>query len=245
MTDLRVTIRALLEDFELDITFLDAPLNELAEEHELLKAFMERRSQDPEGGETTQLPCSSQVVFNLHAGRFRGLTWWDKTDDVVWLLGGKWHESGASDDAYILLKKLDEADRLLPGEDDYAALIRWRRQRDVFSFADIVEAVTNQGQEALAKALADPGTPMETSLAGVLNVTVVVEEVDDGSHIWHHYTVVFHMPPAQAGVLPADNTWQARLAPEFLPRDADISHFGWDHSDTGLIVTYEDLIDEA
>ncbi len=76
----------------------------LPRRHIFVTAFVERRSQSPRGQELTNLPVTAASVYNLHHGRWRGLTWHDEDSDVVWLLGVGWHESGSRGDAYTTLK---------------------------------------------------------------------------------------------------------------------------------------------
>lgn len=90
--------------------------------HDVVRAFVDQRSQDPKGQEWTKLPVTSAPAYNLHHGRYRGLTWHDEDNDVVWLLGVGWHESGSRDDAYMVLKRRDEAGDLMPTEQDYLDL---------------------------------------------------------------------------------------------------------------------------
>jgi hypothetical protein len=81
--------------------------------------FVELRSQSPTGQEATSLPTTPATVWNLHCDRWRGLTWHDENEDIVWLLGVGWHASGSRDDAYAVLKRRDELDQLLPSVADY------------------------------------------------------------------------------------------------------------------------------
>jgi hypothetical protein len=95
---------------------------ELADRHPLIAAFVERRGQSPEGQEAIQLPASRATVYSLHAGRWRGLTWWEEDLGIVWLLGAGYHRSGERSDAYAALKRRDETDDLFPTEQDYLDL---------------------------------------------------------------------------------------------------------------------------
>lgn len=152
MTDLRVTLRALCDDFDLDESFADEPPTQLATLHQVLKAYFQRRSKNSEGVEVTKFPSSSQIVFNLHAGCYRGLTWYDKDDDVVWLLGAGWHEHDSIHDAYRLLKNLDAADRLVPSADDYKRLYMWRENTGVTNLSELFNEASERGSELVASA---------------------------------------------------------------------------------------------
>jgi hypothetical protein len=61
-------------------------------------------------------------VYNLHVGRWRGLTWHDVAADVIWLLGVGWHEADSHDDVYEMLKNRDVPDELMPSDQDYLDL---------------------------------------------------------------------------------------------------------------------------
>ena len=119
---LRLTRRA-LEDLDLSIErYAGRPATDYRGAHIFVTAFVERRSQSPRGQELTNLPVTAASVYNLHYGRWRGLTWHDEDSDVVWLLGVGWHESGSRGDAYATLKARDVAGTLMPDEQDYLDL---------------------------------------------------------------------------------------------------------------------------
>ena len=112
--ELRLTRQALV-DLGLDYRALAGRrAEELIDRHPVIAAFVERRSQKPEGQETIQLPLSKAIVYSFHAGRWRALTWWEPELGVVWLLGAGYHRSGERSDAYAVLKRRDEADEAVP-----------------------------------------------------------------------------------------------------------------------------------
>jgi hypothetical protein len=83
---LRLTRRALV-DLGLDPgQYSRRDARDYVSAHPVVRAFVERRSQEPRGQETTHLPVTAATVYNLHVGRSRGLTWHDEEADVVWLL---------------------------------------------------------------------------------------------------------------------------------------------------------------
>jgi len=170
--DLRLTRRA-FEDLELDPSeYAPRSARACAGAHEVVHAFVERRGQSPIGQETTRLPASPQVVYNLHAGRWRGLTWHDEEADVVWLLGVGYHRSGERGDAYEVLKRRDEADNLFPEEQDYLDLEA--------AFDDglaFVEAVAEEGPAILRQARERPGERVTAVIAEALDIGVLVEVV--------------------------------------------------------------------
>lgn len=239
--DLRVTRRALVDDLGLGEELLQVPLKNFSDEHQVLAAFVERRSQNPVGDETTQLPRSKQIVFNLHVGRHRGLTWHDEEDDVVWLLACGYHESGAIDDAYAVFKALDRKGKLLPTAADYEVLTRWRIEQGVSDLPALVELVATEGPELLAASLASPGRTLEVTYANALTVKLVTEENSDSDVVIRTYRLTFQMPPLRAGVVPSGKDWQLLLLFSFLPDSADVSDLEWRADAEGDTVVYREI----
>ena len=229
----------------LDSSVVDEPSDRLAKHHKVLKAFVKRRSQNPEANETTQLPASAQVVFNLHAGRYRALTWYDQTSQTVWLLGVGWHERGSRDDAYAYLKELDRADVLFPTEADYQLLYASLERESVTNFSDIVRDAVEFGPVTRSQAEENLDTRYKVSLAGVLDVSLIVGDEEHNGLLIRRYEVRFFMPPLRAGVLPPDTSWTLKLSPAFMPEDADVSHFvvGYDETLSAWLVVYEEPLD--
>ncbi len=155
---LRLTRRA-LADLDLSIDrYACQPATDYADAHVFVTAFVKRRSQSPQGQELTNLPVTAASVYNLHQGRWRGLTWHDVDSDVVWLLGVGWHESGSRDDAYAILKARDVAGTLMPDEQDYLDLemsLEWVRDfaTQVSRQAPALVAQARQGMAARCAAL--------------------------------------------------------------------------------------------
>lgn len=126
--DLRVTARCCAADLS------EPPgttLEELARRHEIVAKFRKMRAQHPTGMEKLRDVPSRLDIFNLHAGRERGVTWHDRQYDVVWLLAVGHHSSGDIDDAYPHFVKLARQGALLPTVDDYELVIRDHDSRDV------------------------------------------------------------------------------------------------------------------
>jgi hypothetical protein len=211
MRQLRCTWRA-LEDLGLDPALGRKPADDLAEEHEVIRAFVTQRSQSPEGQEVTYLPATRVPVYNLHHGRWRALTWHEQADDldVVWLLGVGWHEAGSRADAYAVLKRRDEQALLFPDATDYANL-----EPDAQTTQDFLEALAETPRKLIARAREEPGTPVHATLAEVLDVSVVVEQVGEGDEALEDLYVAFYLPPKAQGVLPPE--WQAVALAGFFP----------------------------
>ena len=208
--------RHALEDLGLSIdAYAGRPATDFQDAHNVVRVFVERRSQEPKGQEWTNLPVTSAPAYNLHHGRYRGLTWHDEDSDVVWLLGVGWHEADSRDDAYEVLKARDQAGTLMPSELDYLDL--------EMSFAETQRFVTQVSQQAPAlvdEARHTPGQEVRGLIAGRLGVGVLVEVVaiagDDESleEIW----VGFEMPPvAGACELPAQPEWILAVLAAMVP----------------------------
>jgi hypothetical protein len=118
---LRVTLRCLADDLGLGPGDGWTSVERLADESSVIRAFVDKRSQSPEGQETIEGLTSPIVAYSLHAGSDRGITWHDREIDVVWLLAARFHRSGKRDDAYPYFRGLDQAGRLMPSREDYIA----------------------------------------------------------------------------------------------------------------------------
>ncbi|MCH7844874.1 MAG: hypothetical protein IH850_03495 [Acidobacteria bacterium] len=151
-------------------------------------------------------------MFNLHAERWRGLTWWDEAAGIVWLVGAGYHRSGERDDVYELLKAKDKAGELFPTEEDYLRLEPSRATADTFA-ADLIE----NGLDLSAEALQNPDTELRRVFGGVLEVRV--KATQDG--LW----IGFLQPPLVSGVLPGGYHLAvvAALAPNAEIDDLDFS----------------------
>jgi hypothetical protein len=121
---LRITRRCLIEDLEFGEADVGLPLEELAQRHPMVRAFLDKRSQQGAGQETIQGLRSKIVAYSLHAGEDRGVTWHHEAGGVVWLLAAHFHRSGKPDDAYPYFRQLDAKGLLLPLREDYEALTR-------------------------------------------------------------------------------------------------------------------------
>lgn len=218
----RLTRRA-LEDLGLSVDdYARLPANEFVEAHDVVRSFVEQRSQDPKGQEWTKLPVTSAPAYNLHHGRYRGLTWHDEDADVVWLLGVGWHESGSRDDAYSVLKRRDEAGDLMPTEQDYLDL-----EMTLEASRSFVVLVSEQAPALIADARAKPGHEVRGVVAGRLGVGVQVEVVvipgEDESleEVW----VGFEMPPlAGACELPPQPEWIQVVLAAMIPIETGLEN---------------------
>ena len=217
--ELRLTRRALADLGLDDQAVAGLPAAELVDRHPMIAAFVERRLQNPEGQEAIQLPESRAIVYSLHSGRWRGLTWWEPDLGLVWLLGAGYHRSGDRSDAYGVLKRRDEADELFPTEQDYLDL-----EPDP---ADFVAAVARDAPSLMAEVGKVPGVAVEADLAGVLDVSVVMVVVEDAQDRLEEVWVGFSMPPK--GPIPPHPAWLLTALAALLP-DAEVEelHYGGD-----------------
>ena len=196
--ELRLTLRA-CEELDVDCA---QSIDDLVDEHQLIRAFVDMRTQQVTGQETTQLPRSSYVVFNLHAGRWRGLTWWDEATGVVWLLGGGFHRSGDRSDAYAVLKGRDVAGELFPTKEDYRRLGPSTPTAESFT-KDLDESARSFVEEAID----EPGTEVRRCFGDVLDVRIKVTE----DRLW----IGLLLPPRLSGALP--NGYHAAVLAALLP----------------------------
>jgi hypothetical protein len=216
---LRLT-RAALKDLGLpieELRRLDA--SEYVDAHPVVAKFVELRAQSPTGQETTSLPATPATVWNLHCDRWRGLTWHDEGDGIVWLLGVGWHESGSRDDAYAVLKRRDELDQLLPTITDFEDAER----DDIELF---LEALQDSAPRILADAAANPGREIRGEVADCAFVAVLIERVDvDGTELRETWIGV-EMPPHPSVDRPLPSEWLTYLLAALLP-GAEVDALRW------------------
>ena len=173
--DLRVTIRSIQDELQLPPEAARRHPSEL--DHEICSAFVTQRSQNPIGVEKLQPITSSIEAYTLHAGRWRGVTWHDEEDNVVWLLGFGYHRSGETGDAYPYFKQLDANGQLLPTTEDYDLLYELRD-------AAFPQQLVDLASRMLESARSDPGNEIRDVLAGTFPVSVVVEIEDGLEAVW-------------------------------------------------------------
>jgi len=216
---LRLT-RAALNDLGLsarDLSRLDA--RDYVDAHPVVAKFVELRSQSPTGQESTLLPATPRTVWNLHCDRWRGFTWHDEHEDIVWLLGVGWHESGSREDAYAVLKRRDEDDALLPVVEDYEDAER----DDVELF---LEALQQTAPRVLEQASAQPGQEVRGEVGNCVFVAMLIERVDvDGTELRETW-VGIEMPPHPSDDRPLPVEWLTYLLAALLP-DANGDSLRW------------------
>jgi hypothetical protein len=201
--ELRLTRRA-RQDLGIDDSApvgLDA--RELVGAHPLVTAFAERRGRHPEGQEAIQLRVSRAIVHSLHAGRWRGLTWWERDEDTVWLLGAGYHRSGERGDVYAVLKQRDLSDVLFPTEQDYLD-----HEPDPSHFA---ERLAEDAPRLRSAGLLRPGTEVIDEIGGALEIGLFVLVLEENGVRLQETWLSFRMPP-KAEVPPYPEWLNAAIA---------------------------------
>jgi hypothetical protein len=210
--ELRITIRCFVDDLGLKAEDAERPVGDLVDEHELIQAFYDQRRQNPIGAEWIRGLTSDIMAYSLHATRFRGITWHDERNGVVWLMAGRFHTSGDPKDAYPTFLSLDADDRLLPDRPDFEALLFVRSR-------DAVEGMFNDAPRLVEEARAQPGRIIPATLGGRIDVRVAVEGDDPAMLV---LTVSSRVRP---GELPIPGDWVTRVVAAFFPEQefADLS----------------------
>ena len=213
--ELRITTRCLVDDLGLTADAAEVPVEELVEQHELIGAFVEQRSQNPIDAEWIRGLTSDIMAYSLHATRFRGITWHDKRNGVVWLMAGGFHTSRHPKDAYPTFLALDAADRLLPGQVDFEALVFVRARA-------AVQGMFDDAPRLVDEARAQPGAIIQATLGGRIDVRVAVEG-DDPAMLT--LAVSSRLRP---GELPVPPDWTTRVVSAFFPEQTfdDLSFAG-------------------
>jgi hypothetical protein len=217
---LRLTRQA-LEDLGLPIeAHCRKSADEYKDEHAVVRAFVALRSESANGAEITALPSTSAVVYNLHAGRYRGLTWHDEESDVVWLLGAGKHESGSIDDAYEVLKRRDSGGTLMPVYADYDDLETSMEEKLTF-----LRQVQEQVPDLLSRAVSAGGSEVEGVIAGRLAVSIVAIQVEDGEDACAEVSLRFRLPPLDGPCrLPPHPSWLIAILAAMFPH-ANVDEF--------------------
>jgi len=146
-------------------------VNELAERHPIVRKFASLRSQSTIGQERIQSLAPHGSIWSIHSSRYRGATWHDEPNRVVWLLAHGIHRAGDRSDAYNYFVTLAEAQRLFPDDDDYHALARYRTAQELPIFL-------LQAQSLLEIARTEPGFEKTTLLSEGTILTIWVDAVD-------------------------------------------------------------------
>lgn len=77
----------------------------------VIDKFRELRMEAPEEGERVS-SLAERDCLSLHGSRYRGVTWYDRERDGVWLLAVGVHREDSQEDAYAAAAALERAGRL-------------------------------------------------------------------------------------------------------------------------------------
>lgn len=166
------TCRCLTEDLSLTAADCERPIADLTERHQVVDAFIRKRSESPVGAETIQsLARQGVTAYSLHSGRYRAATWHHEKPGIVWLLAAHWHEAGSRDDAYPYFEKLLDAGRLLPTREDVERVVNSRRLTFERALMEKVPWIRDE-------AVGEPGVIREAVIGGRVRVRVVYENGD-------------------------------------------------------------------
>lgn len=208
---LRITIRCLEDDLGFDRSDASAPVESL--DHEVCRAFVEKRSQSPFGAEKLRPITTNAEVYTLHAGRWRGATWHDADHNVVWLLGCGYHRSGEHTDVYPYLKDLDAKAELFPTAEDYEIFFELQD----YTFA---RALVEEVPAILEWARGQSGTEIVALIADRIRIGVVFEIAGEIEVTW--LAVSMRLLPGETELPPE---WMPLLLAAFYPRVANPMDF--------------------
>jgi hypothetical protein len=177
--------RASLADLGLE-TRIGEPFDPalLSRRSDLLARFYAQRSLDPAGTERTQ--GVRGAVFNLHARNpLRGVTWWDESVNVVFLL------AATREHDHTVFTQRDAVGTLRPTAADYADVAAFRSRLDEdFDYDDLLDEIEPQIADMLTEATAHPGDVVVRSLSrkniggyAMIEVIVGLEELNGDAYI--------------------------------------------------------------
>ena len=175
----RITGRCLTEDLGLAP---DAKFEEIAD-HPILRAFAKDRATVPDGGKVVGSEAGSKTLRRLaHQDNHRGVTWWDRESDVVWLCAYHGHHrSGEDDDSFPYFNGLIAAGSIYPTADDFERLFE---DEDTYFVTFIAEDV----QFVLSTARENPETEIRAVLGGSIDVELVVVVVESLEETYIEFT---------------------------------------------------------
>jgi len=170
----RPTIRCLTEDLGSELPGLDVGMGDL--QGAWLEELRRIAPVSPQGQKRI-LAIVQPVVYRLRVGSFRGATWVDEENGVVWLCAVHRREQDSDDDAYAWFADLHAKGRLLPSQDD--------RLRDrAEAVIRLQRGLTAGLLQLVAEALSRRGTELAADLGGYLPCRVLVLESGGVEEIW-------------------------------------------------------------
>jgi len=170
--ELRITARCLGEDLggAPNATFAD-----MAGRHGIVSAFRRERSSATAGPDHLGSSRGRRPLTVLrHTNDWRGVTWFDGAENVVWLCACARHRSGTPDDAFPFFRTLQDVGLIWPTDDDYEALAADRG-------AQFAAFVLDDAPRLLQMARDEPATEQVLTI-GREPVSVVVHIVETLEH---------------------------------------------------------------
>jgi hypothetical protein len=145
----RPTIRCLTEDLGFEIPGLGVSMGDI--EGAWLDELRRIAPASPLGQKRI-LAIAQPMVYRLRVGSFRGATWVDERNGVVWLCAVHRREQDSDDDAYAWFADLHASGRLLPSGDDRLrdraeAVIRLQRGLTAGLLQLVDDALSRRGEE--------------------------------------------------------------------------------------------------
>lgn len=166
--ELRITSRCLLEDLGASP---DEDFEALLARHGIVRAFRRERREVTAGPDTLGPAGGERPLTVLrHTHHWRGVTWFEEPEGVVWLCACGWHRSSDPNDAFVIFGRLRDQDRIWPSVADYEALAADRGEQ----FAAMA---VDEAPRLLATARARPGTEQRL-LIGREPVSILVYVVE-------------------------------------------------------------------
>lgn len=204
-TEPRVTLRCWRDDLK------EAPrdLCGEAETNQALRKLCTFCTLQPAGTERLQAITDFWIGKVPIGNQYRIVTWHDREFDIVWLLGFGLKLGGERRNVYEQIAALHERGDLLPTVDDYEIYFRDRDSR-------AIPRMIFELQALLTRARRDSPYPRSTLIAGLVHVTVVVENLAEaGDAAYEEVYVSMSTRNLQPGWL---DVIRAALLPTVDPR---------------------------
>jgi hypothetical protein len=170
--ELRITSRCVKEDLG-EPTHI--PFEELTTRHGIVNAFRRERSRRTVGEDALRPNDGKRSLTVLrHTNDWRGVTWHQDRNGVVWLCACARHRSGEDDDAFPYFKGLRDRGRIWPTDEDYEAYSLDQARR----FVDFIKI---DAPQLLARARAAPGLEHAARLGmrPIAMVVLIVETLEE------------------------------------------------------------------
>lgn len=170
----RPTIRCLSEDLGIEVPGIDVDLGGL--DHPLL---VEARRVSPTAplGQKRVLDIDRPLVYRIRHGPWRGATWLDEANEILWLLSVERREEDSPDDAYEHFVGLHARGKLLPTDEDRVR----DRAETVGRFVDRIE---KEIPSSLSDARNLAAQEHSSVIGDLAEVRLYVARSEDMEEIW-------------------------------------------------------------